>query len=111
MSMPKQNQWSENPYPGDTVKADHGSSISFLKKIVTGTNKDVLLGLFMALALIEGAALWMQWHHKEQESDLGMSQLHDFQTLTINPLAAQVKSDHDLIQAYGLRNSLADCKR
>ena len=51
---------SETQASGDNVKADNGSSVSFFKKIVTGTSKDTLLGIFMALALIEGAALWTQ---------------------------------------------------
>lgn len=109
--MPKQNQWTENPYSGDTVNATNNSSVSFLKKIITGTNKDTLIGLFMALSLIEGAALLWQWHHKEQRSDLAMYELKDFQTTHFNPLVAQVKADHDLIQAYGLRNSLSTCNR
>ena len=112
MNARQRIDWSENPgiNVGDTIDASHGGSVSFVKRVVT-ENKDFLLGLFMALAMIEGVALWTQWHHKEQQSDLALVELHDFQTLTINPLSAQVKSDHDLIQAYGLQNSLSTCKR
>jgi len=112
MNNRKRIDWSENPGVNvdDSVNADNGSSVTVIKKFVK-EHTDFLLGLFMALAVIEGAALWTQWHHKEQQSDLAMSNLHDFETLTFAPLAAQVKSDHDLIQAYGLQNSLSNCKR
>lgn len=70
--MTPKTHWSENPFVdnGDTVTADNGSSVSFFKKIATGLSKDWLLGLFMAISIIEGAALFFEIRHKDVTEDL-----------------------------------------
>ncbi len=109
--MKPRTEWTSNPYINESVSADNGSNVSIVKNFVKN-NTEFLLGIFIAIAIIEGAFLWTQWHHKEQQSDLAIYELHDFQTTHFNPLAAQVKSDHDLIQAYGLQKTISEtCKR
>ncbi len=108
--MKPRTEWTSNPFVIDeSVNADNGSNVSVVKNFVKN-NTEFLLGLFIAIAIIEGAFLWTEWHHKEQQSDLALYELHDFQSTHFNPLLSQVKSDHDLIQAYGLQNAVT-CKR
>lgn len=80
------------------------STVSFLK-----SNKDLLLGLFLGVAVIEGAALFYEWRHLAQQQELKRYELSDFITTHFNPLEAKVSSDHDLIQAYGIAKTI-ECR-
>lgn len=90
----------------------NGNSTSTSFSWIKNANKDVILGFMLGIALIEGAALFYEWRHKAQQSELEQYKLSDFESTHFNPLAAQVQSDHDLIQAYGLQKLVADtCRR
>ncbi len=111
--MKPRTEWTCNPevINDDSVYADNGSNVTVIKRFVK-EHTEFLLGIFMAISLVEGAFLWTEWHHKEQQSDLAIYELHDFQSATFNPLLAQVKSDHDLIQSYGLSKTISEtCNR
>ena len=111
--IPKQNQWSESPF----IAADNGSSVSSSFKVTLGEN---LKSWLMAIAFVSAISgnlifgvLYLQAERKlTTTEDLKRYELTDFQTTHFNPLEAQVKSDHDLIQAYGLNKIVAEtCKR
>jgi hypothetical protein len=94
-----------------SIRASGGSSISSIKNFISG-NKDLLLGLLLGLAIVEGSALFYEWRHKAQQQELKRYELSDFITTHFNPLLAEVQTDHDLIQAYGLSKTVAQtCKR
>jgi len=116
MSEPK--TWNENmAYPSEPepyhphVKINgngNSTSTSFSwSNITKNIPEGLLLGIALCLVIIESAALFFEWRHRAQQSELQRYELSDFQTTHFNPLAAQVKSDHDLIQAYGLQKLVA----
>lgn len=96
---------------GDDIRADNQSTVFKIVNMVR-SNTEFFIGLLMALLVIESAALFYDWRYKAQQSELQKQELKDFQTFVFDPIAQQVKSDHDLIQAYGLSKTVADnCKR
>lgn len=52
-----------------SIRATNGSSISSVKNFVKG-NKDLLLGLFLGLAMIEGFFLFYAYREKQVSEDL-----------------------------------------
>jgi hypothetical protein len=70
--------------------------------------REILVATLLALSIIVNIVLWMQSRHTEQTVDLDRYDDNTFINGRFAELAAQVKADHDLIQAYGLQKTLKE---
>ena len=101
---------SGDNYPtfhSERTTAKNGSSITQVKNFIT-SHSQMLLGIFIGLAIVEGAALFYTWRYKAQQSELARYELQDFQTHQFNPLVAKVESQGQLIQAYGIQQTVQE---
>jgi hypothetical protein len=64
--------------------------------------------MLLALSMLINIALFMAWKHTEQTVDLDRYDDNTFINGRFSDLSAQVKADHDLIQAYGLQKVLKE---
>lgn len=64
--------------------------------------------VILALSILVNIALFVQSKHTEQTVDLDRYDDNTFINGRFADLAAQVKADHDLIQAYGLQKALKE---
>lgn len=53
----------------ESIRASNGSSISSVKNFVRG-NKDIFLGVFLGLSMIEGFFLFHEYREKQVSEDL-----------------------------------------
>jgi hypothetical protein len=64
--------------------------------------------VLLALSILGNVVLFMTWKHTEQTVDLDRYDDNTFINGRFADLAAQVKADHDLIQAYGLQRAVKE---
>jgi hypothetical protein len=64
--------------------------------------------VLLALSLLGNLVLYTSWKHTEQTVDLDRYDDNTFINGRFAEVAAQVKADHDLIQAYGLQKVLKE---
>jgi hypothetical protein len=68
----------------------------------------LITAILLALSLIGNVGMYLSYRHIEQSVDLDRYDDNTFINGRFADLATQVKSDHDLIQAYGLQKALKE---
>jgi hypothetical protein len=64
--------------------------------------------ILLALSILVNVALFMAYRHTEQTVDLDRYDDNTFINGRFSDLVAQVKADHELIQAYGLQKAVKE---
>lgn len=98
------------PVTVDAAREERHNSPSAVASI-TGGYREWLLGVLLGTNMILGFALFFEYRHQAQQQELKRYELSDFITTHFNPLEAQVRSDHDLIQAYGLQKIMIESNK
>jgi hypothetical protein len=70
--------------------------------------RELVIAVLLALSILVNVALWLQYKHTEQTVDLDRYDDNTFINGRFADLAAQVRADHDLIQAYGLQKAVKE---
>jgi hypothetical protein len=70
--------------------------------------RDLIVATVLALSIVVNVAMFFQLRHLEQTVDLDRYDDNTFINGRFAELSAQVKADHDLIQAYGLQKAVKE---
>jgi hypothetical protein len=92
----------------DSVTAHEGSHVNVNRFTMPKDPWQLGTAVLLALSILVNVALFMAWKHTEQTVDLDRYDDNTFINGRFADLVAQVKADHDLIQAYGLQKSLKE---
>ena len=68
----------------------------------------MIIAVILALSILVNIWLWTAYRQVQQTVDLDRYDDNTFINGRFADLAAQVKSDHDLIQAYGLQKAVKE---
>ncbi len=93
-------------HPG--IDARGGGNVNVNKFTLPKDAREIIVATLLALSVMVNVVLFMQWRHTEQTVDLDRYDDNTFINGRFAELAAQVKADHDLIQAYGLQKTLKE---
>lgn len=70
--------------------------------------RDIIITTLLAISILVNFVLVFQYRHLEQTVDLDRYDDNTFINGRFAELSAQVKADHDLIQAYGLQKAVRE---
>lgn len=70
--------------------------------------RDLIIATVLALSIIVNVVMFFQLRHLEQTVDLDRYDDNTFINGRFAEVSAQVKADHDLIQAYGLQKAVKE---
>ncbi len=92
----------------DAIDARGGGNVNVNKFTLPKDPWQLGTAILLALSILVNMALYMQFRHTEQTVDLDRYDDNTFINGRFADLAAQVKADHDLIQAYGLQKAVKE---
>jgi hypothetical protein len=92
----------------DSVSASESAHVNINRFTMPRDPVSLITAILLALSLIGNVAMYLSYRHVEQTVDLDRYDDNTFINGRFADLATQVKSDHDLIQAYGLQKSLKE---
>jgi hypothetical protein len=91
-----------------TSSSGNNSPIAIAKIAAPKDARELVFATVLALSVVVNVALWFQYRHLEQTVDLDRYDDNTFINGRFAELSAQVKADHDLIQAYGLQKAVRE---
>ncbi len=99
---------SAHDSPDESFTAHPGAHVNVNRLTLPRDPWQLIVAILLALSILVNVSLFMAWKHTEQTVDLDRYDDNTFINGRFAELAAQVRADHDLIQAYGLQKSLKE---
>lgn len=96
--------------PDASVNAGKGANVAQAKLSLSLPKdaRDLIIATVLALSIVINLAMFVAYRALTQTVDLDRYDDNTFINGRFAELSAQVKADHDLIQAYGLQKSLKE---
>lgn len=92
----------------DGIDARGGGNVNVNRFTLPKDPREILVAVILSASILVNIALYVQLRHTEQTVDLDRYDDNTFINGRFAEVAAQVKADHDLIQAYGLQKTLKE---
>lgn len=92
----------------DSVQAYESAHVNINRFTVPRDPVSMITATLLALSILGNVAMYLCYQGLKQTVDLDTYDDRVFINGRFANIAAQVKSDHDLIQAYGLQKSLKE---
>jgi len=99
---------SNQESPDESITAHPSSHVNVNRFTLPKDPWQLGTAILLALSILVNVTLYMQLRHTEQTVDLDRYDDNTFINGRFADLAAQVKADHDLIQAYGLQKAVKE---
>ena len=106
--MNEPNMSRQHDSPTDTMSASDNGHIQSIKFALPKDARDLIVATVLALSIVVNVVMFFQIRHLEQTVDLDRYDDNTFINGRFAELSAQVKADHDLIQAYGLQKAVKE---
>ena len=106
--MTEPNMSRQHDSPTDTLTASDNGHIQSIKFLLPKDARDLIVATVLALSMVVNVVMFFQLRHLEQTVDLDRYDDNTFINGRFAELSAQVKADHDLIQAYGLQKAVRE---
>jgi hypothetical protein len=94
--------------PNESVTASHQAHVNINRFTLPKDPREILVATLLALSILVNLALFLMYRHTQQTVDLDRYDDNTFINGRFAELSAQVKADHDLIQAYGLQKAVKE---
>jgi hypothetical protein len=94
--------------PDETMTASENGHIQSVKFAIPKDTRDIIIAAILALSILVNVAMYMKLNSLQQTVDLDRYDDNTFINGRFAELSAQVKADHDLIQAYGLQKAVKE---
>lgn len=94
--------------PNETVDARDGGNVNINKFSLPKDARDLIIAAVLAASILGNIAMWVAYRELTQTVDLDRYDDNTFINGRFAELSAQVKADHDLIQAYGLQKAVKE---
>lgn len=92
--------------PHDTVRTEPHGITQVVKNILGGSNRDLFIGLLLALSILINVILIFEYRDKKTQEWVNQYDLTFFKTNDYAALKAQVEAQEKLINAWGLREAV-----
>jgi hypothetical protein len=97
--------------PTTTTRGNHSPVVKAEARIEGEKIRGWVTNVLLALCIMALIASFFMWRYAAMIQDLKRWDLDSFKQTEWTELKAQVKSDHDLVQAYGLQKAVHDAVR
>lgn len=99
-----------HPQSRDSDDSIHGNSapVQNMRFTLPKDTRDLIVALILSVSILVNVALWFALRDLKQTVDLDRYDDNTFINGRFAELSAQVKADHDLIQAYGLQKAVRE---
>jgi hypothetical protein len=97
--------------PDESMTATQNGHIQSIKFALPKDARDLIIAVILSLSILVNVAMFMQLRHLEQTVDLDRYDDNTFINGRFAEVSAQVKADHELIQAYGLQKAVKDAAK
>lgn len=94
--------------PNEPVSASDNAHVNINRFTVPRDPLSIVTATLLALSIMGNIAMYLAYRGLNQTVDLDTYDDRTFINGRFSELAAQVKADHDLIQAYGLQKTLKE---
>lgn len=94
--------------PDESVHVAEHANVNVNRFTLPKDPRELIIAVLLSLSIMVNIVLLIQYHHLEQTVDLDRYDDNTFINGRFAELAQQVKSDHDLIQAYGLQKAVKE---
>lgn len=92
----------------DSVQASESAHVNINRFTMPRDPFALITAILLALSVLGNVAMYLSYRDIKQTVDLDTYDDRTFINGRFSDLAQQVKSDHDLIQAYGLQKSVKE---
>lgn len=92
----------------DSLHVEANANVNVNRFTLPKDPREIMVAVILALSILVNIAMYVQLRHTEQTVDLDRYDDNTFINGRFSDLAAQVKADHDLIQAYGLQKAVKE---
>jgi hypothetical protein len=92
----------------DTIDARGGGNVNVNRFTLPKDAREIIVAVLLSLSIMVNVMMWVSYRHLNQTVDLDRYDDNTFINGRFADLAAQVRADHDLIQAYGLQKTLKE---
>jgi hypothetical protein len=92
----------------EPIDARGGGNVNVNRFTLPKDPREILVATLLALSILVNVVMWATYRHLNQTVDLDRYDDNTFINGRFADLAAQVKADHDLIQAYGLQKAVKE---
>lgn len=92
------------------MTASGNGHIQSVKNVLPKDARDIIIGGLLALSVLGNVVMFLSYRELTQTVDLDRYDDNTFINGRFAELSAQVKADHDLIQAYGLQKAVKEAK-
>ena len=94
--------------PDESIRAEPHSHVNVNRFTLPKDTRELIVATLLALSILVNGAMYFAYRGLTQTVDLDRYDDNTFINGRFAELSAQVKADHDLIQAYGLQKSLKE---
>jgi signal transduction histidine kinase len=103
-----EGQWHLEDSPDQSFKQDGRLNVNNQAMITGERTKAWFTNVLLAINIVALVVLIFVYRHAAMVQDLKRWDLDNFLQTSFSDLKATVKSDHELIQAYGLQKTIHD---
>ena len=98
-----------HPYnsPNESIH-DNTAPIQTVRFTLPKSAREILVAIILSTSILGNVVMWVAYRDLKQVVDLDRYDDNTFINGRFADLAAQVRADHDLIQAYGLQKTLKE---
>lgn len=107
MADPEHNHPSSQD-SDESVKGSENAHININRFTLPKDPRELIVALILSVSILVNVALWFALRDLKQTVDLDRYDDNTFINGRFAELSAQVKADHDLIQAYGLQKTVRE---
>lgn len=102
------NQVHPEHSPNESMHVESHANVNVNRFTLPKDPRELVTATLLALSILVNVALFLQLRHTEVEVDLDRYDDNTFINGRFAELSAQVRADHDLIQAYGLQHAVKE---
>ena len=92
----------------DVLHAAEGSNVNVNRFTLPKDPRELIIAVILAASILVNIVMYVSYRHLEQTVDLDRYDDNTFINGRFADLAAQVRSDHELITAYGLQKAVKE---
>ena len=108
MNEPETRMIRQNDPSDERVTGSENAHININRFTLPKDARDIIVATVLAFSIVVNVVMFFQIRHLEQTVDLDRYDDNTFINGRFAELSAQVKADHDLIQAYGLQKAVRE---